>query len=222
MTVRKSRDRGWMIDVVFLHVDGHKVRVRRTSPVQTKRGAEQYEREVRERMLRGAPDDEGEKKEVPTLQAFSKEFLETYCAVNNKPSSLRNKRTTFRKHLVPAFGRKRLDEINGRDIERFKANKLQSGLSPKTINNHLTTLRKMLDIACEWGLIEHLPRVKWLRVPPPEFDFLDFDEAERLLETAREHEAEFYVMILVALRTGMRQGELLALQWAILILSRVG
>ena len=45
----------------------------------------------------------------------------------------------------------------------------------------------------------------------PEFDFLDFEEAERLL--AGVEAGAWRTMILVALRSGMRQGEILALRW---------
>ncbi len=51
-----------------------------------------------------------------------------------------------------------------------------------------------------------------LPVRKPEFDFLDFDEAGRLLD-ASEPEPGWHAMILLGMRTGMRQGELLALRW---------
>ena len=47
----------------------------------------------------------------------------------------------FAVNLLPAFGRYKLDEITLRDIEGYKARKLATGLSPKSLNNHLTMLR---------------------------------------------------------------------------------
>jgi integrase len=68
----------------------------------------------------------------------------------------------------------------------------------------------MLVVAKKRELIEAVPEVEWLKAPRPEFDFLDFEEAERLVAKA---DGEWQAMILTALRTGMRQGELLALRW---------
>jgi integrase len=100
--------------------------------------------------------------------------------------------------------------LGPREIEAYKAAKVVSGLSPKTINNHLTVLRRLLVVACEWGKLASVPHFRWLRAPAPEFDFLTFEEAERLVDGA---DADWRPMIMIAMRTGLRQGELLALRW---------
>lgn len=130
--------------------------------------------------------------------------------VHNKPSEQRNKEMHLRVHLVPVFGRKRLDEIRALDVDRYTAKKLRTGLSPKTINLHLSTLRRALVLAYQWELIEVLPRIRRLKETKPEFVFLDFGEAERLVKAA---DPEWRVMIVTGLKTGMRLGELLALRW---------
>jgi integrase len=53
--------------------------------------------------------------------------------------------------------------------------------------------------------------MKWLKVPEPEFDFLVYEEADRLIDAA---EGEWRTMILVGIKAGLRQGELLALRWS--------
>ena len=59
-------------------------------------------------------------------------------------------------------------------------------------------------------LIASVPDVEMLKTVWPEFDFVDYEEAERLVKAAED---EWATVILVALRTGMRHGELIALRW---------
>jgi integrase len=215
MSVRreKRRDREgaarefWFVDFVFEHADGRKERVRKVSPVQTRRGAEQYERDLRLALLDGSRK---ERREAPRFAAFVEEYLTTYAEPNNKYSTVTAKKSTFKHHLLPAFGRHKLDEITLREIEGYKARKLATGLSPKSVNNHLTILRKLLSVAVDWELLSFVPKVKWLKGPLPEFDFFDFDECERFLAIA---DVEWRPMFTVAARTGLRIGELRALQW---------
>jgi integrase len=71
-------------------------------------------------------------------------------------------------------------------------------------------LRKMLVVAVEWQLLDHVPAFKWLKVPEQKFDFLDFDEAKRLQDKAV---GLWQVMVALGLKTGLRQGELIGLRW---------
>jgi integrase len=202
----------WMIDVVVEHKDGRRERVRKVAPVQSKRAAEQYERELRAELLMGSSKVEKEVvEEAPRFEAFAAEFLSTYAKTNNKPSEVRSKEAILRVHLVPAFGKLRIDAIGPKEVETYKARKLTEGLSPKSVNNHLTVLRRVLALAVEWGKLRTVPVIRWLRVPEQPFDFLSFEEAARLVQAADS--SLWHTMIVVGLRTGLRQGELLALRW---------
>lgn len=104
-----------------------------------------------------------------------------------------------------------LDAITKKDIELFKASEQKKGLSNKTINNKLTVLRKCLSTAYDWGAMKNAPPgIKQLKCIPPVTDFLTPGEADRLLTHAQ---GVVYEMILIALRTGMRRGEIRGLQW---------
>ncbi|MEO0813627.1 MAG: site-specific integrase, partial [Myxococcota bacterium] len=210
MGVYRRKDTGkWMIDVAIVMPDGSEKRVRRSSPVQTKRGAETYERDVRVSLAAGTFEKQ---KAIPTLSEFKEEFIGNYARSNNKPSEVASKKVHLENHLIPRLGKKRLDQIGVREIEAFKAHQLSKAkLNPKTVNNQLTTLRKLLNTAEEWGLIEQVPRVKPLKTPPSDFDFLSFEEAPRLIEAAKP--GLWRTMVTVALDTGLRIGELRALHW---------
>lgn len=215
MSVRrqKYRDRHgaeqehWLVDVAFEHSDGRVERIRKVSPVQTRRGAEQYERDLRQSLLTGARQKEI--KEVPTIARFADDFLETYAKGNNKPSEVHTKERLLRGHIVPALGRLRLDEITTRDIEEFKTAKLKTH-SAKSVNNHLAVLGRLFAVAQEWGVIDKAPRVKSIKAKEPDMRWLTDDELAQLLAATEE---PWRTVVLVAARTGLRQGELRALRW---------
>lgn len=159
-----------------------------------------------------APPGEGAPKTTlaPLFRDFAKQFLDTYAETNNKPSEVHSKRTILRVHLVPFFGGMRLDEIEVEHIETYKAKKLKARKAAKTVNNHLTVLHRLFAVACEWKKIAYAPAIKWLKAPEPEFDFLTFAEADALIANASTSARP---LIVTAVRTGLRLGELLALRW---------
>ncbi|MCP3167704.1 tyrosine-type recombinase/integrase [Myxococcus qinghaiensis] len=238
----------WFVDIKFKHAGGKVERVRKDSPLNTRRGAEQYERDVRAALLMGTFGKEKESvateetKKVPTVMDFTSRYL-TYSDNNNKPSSVDAKQRILKHHILPFFGEMPLDSIGPAVIEDFKAlmRKKKSAargrkkaptpaairkrkgavpkpLSLKTINNVLAVLGKLLAVAQEQQVIQQAPRVKLFgKVPKPKFDFLSYEEAERLIAAS---EPEWRPMLLVAIKTGLRQGELLGLQWNDLDLQR--
>jgi integrase len=168
--------------------------------------------------------------QAPPRDSTVEGFVPTYLAssaLRNKPSSVRATEQVLRTHILPRLGNLHLDQITYAVMEDFTValsatpvgnrqahpGRVRPGtptLAPKTINNIVAVLHKMLVTARKRGLIATVPEVEWLPAPDPEPDFLTFDEAAQLLATSR---GQWRTMILVALRTGLRLGELLALRW---------
>ena len=207
MAIRKI-DNKWYVDIRF---DGH--RYRKRSIEDSRKGALAYERLLRCRLLEtgSLKPKEASQKAQKTLRVFTEDWLKTYVKTNNKSSEISRKQSILSIHLWPFFGDIELDEINSRIIERYNTEKILEEVSPKTINNQLSVLRKALACALEWGELQRLPQVKWLKVPPVKVDFLSNVETGRLL--ADEKEPLWNTMVFVALRTGMRISEMLALRW---------
>lgn len=212
MAVRKDKTKGWIVDFWFHHVNGRRERIRQKAPRQTKRGAEEYERQLRQKLL--CPTPNHQHKEVPTVAVFGQEFMDTYVQVHNKPSEIKSKGNIFRLYLNPQLGSTTLDLIGVREVDRLKGSLLKRGLSPKTINNALAVLGKLLRYAEEIGFIKQVPKIRPLNVPKPAFDFLSFNEADRLLDAAKKDDSEWLTLIYVALKTGLRWGELAELRWS--------
>lgn len=204
MTARRLKG-AWWVDFRF-----ERERIRKKSPVDTKRGAEEYERVLRERLLRGEPLEGSTSTREERAGDFFDTFLKTYAQTENKPSERASKESIVALHLKPFFGEMALGEINESAIAQFKAQQVKKGLKAKTINNQLTVLRTALVCAREWKRLAAVPAIKWLKTDPSPFAFFTFEESERLLQaTQREH----YALVVTALKAGLRRGELLALRW---------
>jgi len=223
MSVYREKSSGnWYIN---LSHEGKRRRMK--SPENSKRGAQAFETLLRRRLVEGedissfgqkskvTEAKKEEQKAIPDFRSFTKEWLATAVQTNNKPSEYRRKKSILSNHLLPFFGAMKLDEIDVRTIEQYKAKKLSSTrkglLSPKTINNHLSVLRRAITCAHEWKIAPYIPCVKQLKVPPSEMRYLNNSEIEQLLES--EQNPCWNLMILMALDTGMRIGEILALHW---------
>jgi integrase len=125
--------------------------------------------------------------------------------------------TRYRQHitlsLTPALGRKRLARLDPQSVQALYARKLTEGASPASVRQLHAVLRKALGEAERLGLI---PRnvatlVKVPRSARYEMHTLSPDEAKRFLsEVDEDRLAALYTL---ALHTGMRLGEMLALRW---------
>lgn len=202
---------GWEVDIVLTLPTGELYRERKKSPLPSKSGSKFWgEQRAGELLkLKTAKKVEPEKKLAPTLADFEPRFM-AYSKTNNKPSTVYGKENVLKLHLRPYFGTKRLDEIGPSEIEAYKAKKLEEGCAKKYVNNQLTVLRKLLNLAVEWGELAHTARVRALPLPEHEFLILDFSEARRFLDAAPP---ESKTLLTLALRAGPRLGELLALKW---------
>lgn len=179
------------------------------------KGASEAESIAREDLRKVGPTG---KKEVPTLRHFVDTFytdkMRTIGNADgvNKQSVLATKGSHLRCHIFPTVGNVKLDAINSIVIEDFKIALAKLKLAPKTINNILGTLNNILTNAKQRAHIAAIPEFEWCRVPLQDFDFLDFGEAERLIAAAA-HDSEWSAAIVLAIKTGMRLGELRALRW---------
>ncbi|MCF7900582.1 site-specific integrase [Candidatus Babeliales bacterium] len=204
MSVRKIRA-SWWIDFRF-----NNSRYRKKSPVNSKAGAYDYEALLRQKLARGESIEEEKTEKKQLFSEFAWYWFETYAKTNNKHSEILNKEGILRVHLVPFFGKVKLDNISNQLVEKYKREKQKTRLCNKSINNHLTVLRKCLETALEWQILETTPRVKLLKTPPSKFDYLNESECKLLLDNSN---GNLHDMILLALNTGLRFGELIALTW---------
>lgn len=202
----------YRIEVHWTYPDGSKKQIRKVSPVATQRGAEQYERDIRNALAAGTYGKRASGS-APTLSAFEERYFQDHVA-KLKPSTQSAQETIWRVSLLPTLKKVPLDKIDDERIAKLTGVLLKERkLSPKSVNNALSALRNALDRAQAWKLIDVVPRVSWLKVPQQKFDFFTFEETRSLVAVGQP-------MVVTALRTGMRIGELLALKWSNVSLDR--
>jgi integrase len=101
-------------------------------------------------------------------------------------------------------------QIGDYEIDQFKAYKSKSNLSPKTINNILTTLNVCLKTAKKWKLLPELPEIKLLTTPKSAYKFLTREQLNLLLANV---DGMLRDMIIIGAKCGLRFGEIIALTW---------
>ena len=205
MSARKIK-KHWTVDFYF---EGE--RQRHYSIDNSRAGARAYERSMRQRLARGEPAIPLPPPRPVTFGEYVTKFFNDYAKTNNKPSEQESKSLILRKHLLPHFGELPLDRIRLDTIERYKKLKLDEKLARKTINNHLIVLGTALRLAMESEVLATKPRIQLLKARSHRDDFLSQEETALLLNY--DEEPQWRLMLLVALRLGLRRGELMGLDW---------
>lgn len=207
MVAKRRQDRGgrWFVDFTFKHSDGRRERVRLESPVNTKAGAEQYERQLRNKLM-----ECGSLEASKTFREFIKEFWD-YYKTQVRASTLESRLRYIRDLFLPEFGGLTLEDIDTHAIDAFIA-KYSPNYKSSSMNTILATLRMILHTAQRWGYIQETPKVQSLKIPhEAHLDFLSFEETNKLLEAVPQIGRG--VAVWLALKAGLRIGEIRGLTW---------
>jgi len=148
---------------------------------------------------------------------FANEYLELHSKVNNRSwrkSDLRNIAA-----LNKVFANKDLHEITPHMIEQFKAHRAKE-VSPATVNRHLSCLKSIFSKAIAWDKFDGenpVKKIKLFKENNQRLRFLEKNEIKCLLTNCTKH---LRPIVIIALHTGMRKGEVLGLKWCDLDFKR--
>ncbi len=208
-----KRGRIWWMTVVH---NGRQVR--RSTETTDKRLAEKIHAKVVTQIVEKKWFERPVGAEV-TLEEMLEKYLVEHSEVNKAPTSfVRDK--SLANHLKRYFGELYITEITPRAVSAYKVKRRKEGAAPNTVNNELRLLGHAFNLAIkEWEWVELNPvsRVSKERVNNQVERWLTFEEVKRLL-TASPHWLR--ELLVFALNTGLRRGEILNLRWPMVDLSR--
>jgi integrase len=146
-----------------------------------------------------------------TFEGFAERYRD-YAKANKK--GFQNELYRIQQ-LVTIFGKRSLSDLTAWDAEKLKTD-LSKSRRPATVNRILGNAKHMMAMATKWGLLEKNPFAGacLLRVPTMSERVLQQHEEIRLLEACNRVRApHLRPIIVLALNTGMRKGEILSLRW---------
>ena len=158
--------------------------------------------------------DDGDFQPQPEI-GFAEWGTRWLASLERKPSTVDSYRSTI-VHAKDIFGARRVRQLGPEDIARFNRLLRERGCSPSTRAKHLRVLGACLQAATYYRYadsnpVRELPPAQRPRPERKEAAYFENNELPRLFACLTEE--PYRSVCLIALKTGMRQGELLALRW---------
>jgi len=150
-------------------------------------------------------------REKITFEHLADMYINDYAKANKR--SWKCDRYRIEASMKPFFGQYELQSVTPLVIERYRAGRLDKGISRSSINREITIMKRMFNLAIDWSLTDSNPFVK-VKL------FSEKDtQKERILEA--EEEGRLFMaspsylkpILRMALHTGMRRGEIFNLRW---------
>lgn len=176
----------------------------------TQRAATNKFKEWRRELERGLDQSNRDQ----SVEAFLLQYYSDVAAPSLAPYTLHRYKEIIDLYLVPRLGKHRLRELNPRHVQTF-LNELPTALAGNTVSNIRALLRRALNVALSWHLVEYnaaqavtLPK----RPLRKKVQALEPSQVAAFFTVLREHPRA--ALYRVATVLGLRKGELLALEKA--------
>lgn len=159
---------------------------------------------------------------APSSRVRFSSYCDEWLSLNRtrvKESTYVKYETALEKHIKPSLGGCLITALSTVLVGQFGQNLLMSGLSPKTVRDHLSILHSILEYTqtCEPGM--RPIRIVYPKEERKEMRVLSREEQNRLIAYLLSDMDKCKFGVLLALLTGLRIGEVCALKWGDISLS---
>jgi integrase len=154
---------------------------------------------------------------VLTIDDYARTWMAACEAKGLKHTTLKRYRGILNEHVLPAFGPLPISAVDRTKMRELVGHLNTKGLKPKTIQNVVMALSALYTEAIEDGWVNHNPALrpsKLIQVPKrgERVEVFTHEEELVVLQTAQEKCPHYYPFILCLFRTGLREGEAVALR----------
>lgn len=213
VTVRE-KPKGSGVWWVFINDKGE----RQAKRIGSKTAATKVQKEIEVELARNA--FRISRKDIPTFQKYAENWLENVAKLSLKNSTYASYKCILEKRVFPTLGARPLDAITPKHISDLTRDAIKKGLRSSSALNMKNCLSSIFREAVTPDAFITVNPCRGVRVPVPEGeqasrepDPLTRDERDRLEKVFREHHPYYYPLVVLGFRTGLRIGELIALQW---------
>jgi integrase len=147
-----------------------------------------------------------------TLSEFFDQFLNDTLRHKLRPKTIDSYAYLFNNHVAPTLGNFKLTDLRPQHLQTLYAQKINSGLSPRTVQYIHAVIHRVLEQASKWSLVVRnvADLVEAPRPTKKQIQTLNADQCQKLLVTLKgDRLYPLYALSLI----GLRLGELLGLQW---------
>jgi integrase len=214
--VREWKGAGWL----FVDHQGKRKARRVGVGRDGKKAADLAAIKIQARLAEGDTAVFGGGQNVPLFRDAAAHWLAAHVSLEQiRDSTHAEYARALRLYAFPRFGEKPVTAITRADVRDLLVGMMADGKSRSLARNLLAPVRQTFNQLIDDGIVTSNPASRMgqylkTRVDPrTEIAFLTPDEEDTLLAAALRHAPRAYPLLLCALRTGLRFGELLGLQW---------
>ncbi|MGO4887994.1 tyrosine-type recombinase/integrase [Anaerobacillus sp. MEB173] len=149
-----------------------------------------------------------------TLEEFIMEYMQSQGKQILRPKTFETHMFIIDKHIIPELGKVKIDNLSPAMVQKFYNKKInEEHYSADYVRTMHSILRTAFNKAVKW---QYIKKNVFQLVDPPRLESKEIktwslEEATKFLHSVEKQ--RFYIVYLLAVYTGMRQGEILGLRW---------